>query len=258
MIDSHAHIYLEDFKGDLEEVVSRALTSGVEKILMPNIDVDSIEAMLEVEAKYPQVCFPMMGLHPCSVKEDFRAQLEVVEQWFERRAFLAVGEIGTDLYWDKTFWKEQQQAFHFQCRLALSKNLPVVIHCRNSLDETIAMVGEHVGNGLRGVFHCFTGTVEQAHQITEMGFYVGLGGVSTFKNAGMDKVVPHIDSSKIILETDAPYLTPAPYRGKRNEPAYVTFVAEKVASYLELSKSSLVELTVTNTNELFFGNNSNH
>lgn len=252
MIDTHAHIYLEHFQEDRNEVIQRALDAGVKRILLPNIDSTSIDSMLELEEKYPGVCYAMMGLHPCSVKEDFKKELQLVEDWLNKRLFLAVGEMGTDLYWDKTFWEQQKEAFHFQCELALKHDLPIVIHCRESIDETIKLVGQYEGRGLRGVFHCFTGTMEQARQITDMNFYLGLGGVSTFKNGGMDQVIPNLDRTKIILETDSPYLTPTPHRGKRNEPAYVSLVADKVAEYLTITKEELDELTTANANALFF------
>lgn len=252
MIDTHAHIYLEHFNEDIDEVVTRAKAVGVEKILLPNIDSESIPSMLELEEQYPNMCYPMMGLHPCSVKEDFEDQLKIVEDWFEKRSFLAVGEIGTDLYWDKTFWSEQKRAFDLQCELALKHQLPVVIHCRDSIDETIELVSKYQDEGLNGVFHCFTGTIEQANNITEMGFYLGLGGVSTFKNGGLDQVIPHIDRSKIILETDSPYLSPVPHRGKRNEPAFVQHVAQRIAQYLGISSSEVETLTTRNANDLFF------
>jgi len=252
MIDTHAHIYLEDFQDDVDAVISRAQAIGVKKILMPNIDVHSIKSMLALEKKYPEFCYAMMGLHPCYVKVDFKKQLEVVEGWFDERTFLAVGEIGTDLYWDKSFWEYQKQAFDFQCDLALKHNLPIVIHCRESIDETIELVGKYSGRGLRGVFHCFTGTIQQAKAINQLGFWIGLGGVSTFKNSGMDQVIPHIEHAKIVIETDAPYLAPTPKRGKRNEPAYVDFVAEKVAGFLSMEKAEFINLTEENTNALFF------
>lgn len=254
MIDTHAHIYAEEFQEDLEKTIQRAQDCGIEKILMPNIDAQSIDPMMDLEKAYPDLCYPMMGLHPCYVKEDYLNQLKVIERWFETRKFLAVGEIGTDLYWDKTFWSQQQEAFHFQCKLALKYNLPIVIHSRDSIDETIDMVMDYVDQGLRGVFHCFTGTVEQATRITGMGFYLGLGGVSTFKNGGLDKVIPYLDKTKIVLETDAPYLAPAPNRGKRNEPSYLSLIAERVAGYLEISVDDLVSLTTRNANSLFFPN----
>ena len=252
MIDTHAHIYLEHFQNDLDDVIDRALKAGVKKILLPNIDRTSIDSMLKLEEQYPEVCYPMMGLHPCSVNEDFEKELQLVEDWFEKRSFLAVGEMGTDLYWDKTFWEQQKKAFHFQCELALTHDLPIVIHCRESIDETIDLVKKYQGRGLKGVFHCFTGTSDQGKLITDMGFFLGLGGVSTFKNGGMDHVIPHLDPSKIILETDSPYLTPTPHRGKRNEPAYVSLVADKVSDYLNITKEELDALTTANANELFF------
>ncbi|SNS81231.1 TatD DNase family protein [Ekhidna lutea] len=252
MIDTHAHIYLEHFDEDRDAVIERALEKGVKRILLPNIDSTSIDSMLALEEKYPDICYPMMGLHPCSVKEDFEKELQLVEEWLNKRKFLAIGEMGTDLYWDKTFWEQQKEAFRFQCDLALKHELPIVIHCRETIDETIDLVAEYEGKGLRGVFHCFTGSVDQGKKITDFGFYMGLGGVSTFKNGGMDQVIPHLDRTKIILETDSPYLTPAPHRGKRNEPAYTSIIAEKVASYLELSKEAVDELTTANANALFF------
>ena len=252
LVDTHAHIYLKEFSEDIEEVVGRAQEADVEKILLPNIDETSIDGMLELEQKFPGVCYPMMGLHPCSVKEDFEKQLLIVEDWLEKHSFIAVGEIGTDLYWDKTFWKQQQEAFRFQCELALKHNLPVVIHCRESIDETIELVQEFEERSLRGVFHCFTGTEDQGNKITSMGFYLGIGGVATFKNGGLDKVIPFLDRGKLILETDSPYLSPAPERGKRNEPSKVQLVAEKVASCLDLSLNEVKSLTTRNANTLFF------
>lgn len=252
MIDTHAHIYLEHFLEDIDEVVNRALEKGVNKILLPNIDRTTIDQMMELELKYPEICYPMMGLHPCSVKEDFEEELQIVEEWLNKHKFLAVGEMGTDLYWDKTYWEEQKIAFNYQCELALNHNLPIIIHCRETIDETIDLVKLFDGKGLRGVFHCFTGTVEQGRKITDLGFHLGLGGVSTFKNAGMDKVIPQLDHSKIILETDSPYLTPHPHRGKRNEPAYTSIIADKVAEYLNTPKEALIEVTTANANKLFF------
>ncbi|MEM8939233.1 MAG: TatD family hydrolase [Bacteroidota bacterium] len=254
MIDTHAHIYLSDFNEDIDSIVARAKAAGVEKVLLPNIDVHSIRPMLELENKYPNFCYSMMGLHPCYVKEDFQKQLKVVKDWLEKRKFLAVGEIGTDLYWDKSFWEQQKEAFHSQCEMALHHNIPVVIHCRDSIHETIELVSKYKNEGLKGVFHCFTGTVDQGLKISEMGLYLGVGGVSTFKNGGLDKVIPHLDRSKIILETDAPYLAPTPHRGKRNEPAFILLVAEKIAQYLKMSLQELNDVTTKNANDLFFTN----
>lgn len=252
MIDSHAHIYLEHFTEDIDDVVNRAIDNGVEKILLPNIDETSIEDMLRLEEKFPNVCYAMMGLHPCSVKDDFEKQLRLVEQWLGKRKFIAIGEMGTDLYWDKTFWEQQKEAFNFQCDLAIKYDLPIVIHCRETIDETVELVSKYKEKGLKGVFHCFTGSLEQANQIIDLGFYLGLGGVSTFKNGGLDQLIPHLDTSRILLETDSPYLTPTPHRGKRNEPAYTRLVAEKVAEYLSMGFDEVNNLTVENTNTLFF------
>ena len=252
MIDTHAHIYLEQYNDDADQVVENALNSGISKILLPNIDSSTIESMLHLEDKYPEVCYPMMGLHPCSVKDGFEKELKIVERWLDQRKFIAIGEMGTDLYWDKTFWDQQKTAFNYQCELALKYDIPVVIHCRETIDETIHLVESYSVQGLKGVFHCFTGSVEQAKRITDMGFYLGLGGVSTFKNGGMDQVIPLLDKSKILLETDSPYLTPAPHRGKRNEPAFVKFIAEKIAQYLNTTLEEVDKLTSANANKLFF------
>jgi TatD DNase family protein len=251
MIDSHAHIYLKEFDDDREQIIRNATSIGVEKILMPNIDQTSIEAMLEVEREYPEVCMSMMGLHPCSVDGNYRQELKQIEKALSQRDFIAIGEMGTDLYWDKTFWKEQQEVFKVQCEWALEKKLPIVIHSRDSIDESIDLIKPYVERGLRGVFHCFTGTVEQAGKIKELGFYLGIGGVVTFKNAGLDKVVRKIGSDKLMLETDSPYLAPTPYRGKRNEPLYVERVVHKLVEVLELTEAEIINLTTDNARTLF-------
>lgn len=251
-IDTHAHIYVEEFKDDIEEVIQRAIDAGVEKILLPNIDVETIDDMLELEAKYPGYCFAMMGLHPCSVKEDFEKQLYQMEAWLTKRKFLAVGEIGTDLYWDKTFWPQQQEAFQIQCELAIKNDIPIAVHCRDSIDETTTLVKDYSKRGLRGVFHCFTGSIEQGKKLTDQGFYLGLGGVATFKNGGLDSVIPELDADKVMLETDSPYLAPTPDRGKRNEPSKVKVIAGKVSEYLNISEEEVGFLTTKNANALFF------
>ncbi|MEQ9405511.1 MAG: TatD family hydrolase [Cyclobacteriaceae bacterium] len=252
LIDTHAHIYLEEFENDIDEVIQRARHSGVEKILLPNIDSQTIEQMLSLENKYSGTCYSMIGLHPCSVKQDFMEELNKVEHWLSKRKFLAIGEIGTDLYWDKTFWEEQKEAFITQCEWAIQYNLPVAVHCRNSIDETIELVDAFSEKGLRGVFHCFTGTLDQAEKITDMGFFLGIGGVVTFKNGGIDKILHSIDRERIILETDSPYLSPAPERGKRNEPSKVALVVKKVAECLDLTDEQVTDLTTKNANDLFF------
>lgn len=249
--DSHAHIYLKEFDADGREVMLRCEEAGVQKIYMPNIDHTSIDNMLEWEAKYPNQCLAMMGLHPCSVKNDFEKELYLVENWLSKRKFAAIGEMGTDLYWDKTFWEQQQEAFAVQVSWAKRYELPIVIHCRESIDETIAMVEQYHDEKLKGVFHCFTGTIEQANRIVKLGFYLGLGGVSTFKNGGLDKIIPELDVNTLLLETDSPYLSPVPHRGKRNEPSYIPIIATRVAELLGISLEDLQTATSVNAQNLF-------
>ena len=229
LIDTHAHIYSEKFEDDIDDVIRRAQDAGVEKIYLPNIDSKSIDGMLELESRYPDLCVPMMGLHPCHVKEDFEKELYIVEEWLSKRSFVAVGEIGTDLYWDKTNFEAQKQAFNIQCDLAVKYNIPVIIHCRESIGETIELVSQKSNSKLRGIFHCFTGTEKEASEITGLGFHIGIGGVATFKNGGLDDLIRSVDIEHMVLETDSPYLSPVPFRGKRNEPAYVLEVARKIA-----------------------------
>lgn len=250
-IDTHAHIYLEEFDADRTDMLARAIAAGVEKIFMPNIDHTSIDRMLELELKSGGSCLPMMGLHPCSVKKDFEKELYQMENWISKRKFSAIGEMGTDLYWDKTFWEQQQEAFRIQVGWAKQHKLPVVIHSRDSLDQTIELVEQLKDENLTGVFHCFTGTEEQAKRIFDLGFYVGLGGVATFKNSGMDKVIPSLMLDKLVLETDSPYLAPVPNRGKRNEPAYIPLIATKVAELKNISLAEVQRLTTENATKLF-------
>lgn len=251
LIDTHAHIYLEEFDADRTDMMHRSEEAGVDKIYMPNVDHSSIDGMLELELKHPNVCIPMMGLHPCYVKKDFEKELYLVEDWLNKRKFSAVGEIGTDLYWDKTFWPQQKEAFKVQVGWAKKFKLPVVIHCRESIDETIALLEPLLENGLKGVFHCFSGTLAQAEKVIAMGFYLGYGGVATFKNGGQDKVIPHIPLESIVLETDSPYLAPVPHRGKRNEPAYIELVANRVADLRGISGTEVKQKTSQNANQLF-------
>lgn len=251
MIDTHAHIYASEFDNDRDEVVKRALEQGIDRILLPNIDLESIEPMLKTEAAYPEVCRSMMGLHPCYVDGNVEQTLEIIRGWFEKHNFIAVGEIGIDLYWDKTFRAEQEMAFVTQLNWAKEMNLPVVIHTRDSIEETLTLLRQEQDGSLRGVFHCFGGSVEEAQAINELGFHLGLGGVSTFKNGGMDKVIPHLDMDWIILETDCPYLAPVPHRGKRNEPAYTSLVAARVAELRGESLEVIDALTTKNAEVLF-------
>ncbi|MFY0606133.1 MAG: TatD family hydrolase [Cyclobacteriaceae bacterium] len=251
LIDSHAHIYSEEFKANLPNVIDRAKEVGVSKIFMPNIDHESIDSMMQVAHDYPDYCIPMMGLHPCYVKKDFEKELYEVESLLKSESFCAVGEIGTDLYWDKSLFKYQQEAFKIQCELAIAHDLPVVIHCRESIDETIELVKPYFDQGLHGVFHCFTGTLSQANQITNLGFKLGIGGVATFKNGGLQPVLENVDLEHLLLETDCPYLAPTPHRGKRNEPAFVKLVAEKIAEVREVDVEKIGDITSKNSLELF-------
>ena len=250
-IDTHAHIYLPEFDGDREAVVSRSKDAGVQKIIMPNIDRHSVDALLETESRYADVCVPAMGLHPCSVKKDFEQELYHVEEWLESRSFVAVGEIGTDLYWDKTFWAEQQEAFKVQVAWAKKYDLPIIIHCRESLTQTIDMVEQMQDGTLRGVFHCFGGTEEEAARIVRLGFHVGIGGIATFRNGLQPSVIRALDLSRVVLETDSPYLAPVPHRGKRNEPMYIPLIAGRLAEVLGVTVTSVMEITTANAITLF-------
>jgi TatD DNase family protein len=243
-IDTHAHIYLNEFKDDRAEMMSRALEKNVDRIYMPNIDHTSVDEMFEMEVRYPGQCIPMMGLHPCYVKKDFEKELYLVESWLAKRKFAAIGEIGTDLYWDKTFWGQQQEAFRVQVAWAKQYSLPVVIHCRESIDETIALVDQLADGKLKGIFHCFSGNADQAKRIIDMGFLLGIGGVATFKKGGLDAVLPDIGLEHIVLETDSPYLAPVPHRGKRNEPAYIPLIAARIG---ELKKTAVEEVRTQTT-----------
>jgi TatD DNase family protein len=251
LIETHAHIYAHEFNADRADMLARAQDAGIEKIYMPNIDHTSVDDMLQLELKYPQLCVPMMGLHPCYIKANFEQELYRVEDWLNKRKFAAVGEIGTDLYWDKTFWPQQQEAFKIQVDLAKKHKRPVVIHCRESIDETISLLEPLLTRDLTGIFHCFSGTAEQAQKITAMGFYVGYGGVATFKNGGQDKVIPQLKLDNMVLETDSPYLAPVPHRGKRNEPAYIKLVAKRMAELLGVSIETIEQQTTQNALKVF-------
>jgi TatD DNase family protein len=253
LVDTHAHVYVKEFDADREDVLQGARDAGLGKIYMPNIDADSIDPMLEVESRNAGFCIAMMGLHPCSVKAGFERQLYQMEAWLGKRSFAAIGEMGTDLYWDKTCWEQQQEAFRIQVSWAKKLHLPLVIHSRDSIEETLALLAPAAGTDLKGILHCFTGTLDQAKRATELGFYLGIGGVATFKNGGLETVLPLVPRDRIVLETDSPYLAPVPHRGKRNEPAYVRLVAIRVAALLGISVEELIELTSRNTAKIFAG-----
>jgi TatD DNase family protein len=250
-VDTHAHLYSEDFNVDRDDMLRRCNEAGVTRIYMPNVDHASIDGMMELESRSNGQCIAMMGLHPCSVKKDFQRELYLVEDWLSKRKFSAVGEIGTDLYWDKTLWEEQQEAFTIQVNWAKQYQLPIVIHCRESIDQTIELVEKLRDDKLTGIFHCFSGNVEQAKRIVSMGFLLGIGGVATFKNGGLDKVLPDIDLKHLVLETDSPYLAPVPHRGKRNEPAYIPLIVKRIAEIKNTSVEEVRKHTTQNALVLF-------
>jgi len=251
LIDTHTHIYLPEFNSDRDETIRRAVQSGVVKLLMPNIDIDSAPRMLSVENNFPGICYPMIGLHPTSVKKDYVSQLDRLEDLANTNKFYAIGEIGIDLYWDQSGLKEQILAFSRQTAFALKKGLPVVIHSRNSFFEVFKALEEFTGSGLKGVFHAFTGSVQDAEKAIGLGFKLGIGGIVTFKNSGLDKVVSQSGLENIILETDSPYLAPVPHRGKRNESSYLCIINNKIAEIFGLSKEEAASVTYGNSVQLF-------
>ena len=250
-IDTHTHLYDEKFDIDRKEIIQKAMDEGIEKMYLPNCDSNTIHGMLNVEKEFPNNCFAMMGLHPCYVKENVQNELAIMEDWFSKRKFAAVGEIGLDYYWDKTFVIEQKSAFRFQIELSLQHKLPIVIHTREATKDTIDIVKEYVPKGVYGVFHCFSGSFETAMQIIDMGFYLGIGGVLTYQKAGLQEVIQKIDLQHLVLETDAPYLTPVPYRGKRNESSYIPHIAKKLAELKNVSLDEIKKTTTLNAEKLF-------
>jgi len=251
LIDTHAHLYLDQFDEDRGEMLQRARDNGIKKFFLPNIDSSTIGVLLAMEEKYPGECFAMMGLHPCSVKDNYKEELAIAEKWLKKRSFVAVGEIGTDLYWDKTFIEAQKDAFRIQANWAKDLGIPIVIHCRDSMDVTIDLVQQEQDGRLKGIFHCFGGSQEQANKIIDLGFYMGIGGVLTFKKSGLDETVQHIPLKHLVLETDSPYLAPTPFRGKRNESAYIHQISEKLASVKETSIEEVARITSENAEKIF-------
>jgi TatD DNase family protein len=252
MIDTHTHLFSTEFDADRDLIIQNALDAGVSKMLLPNVDLDSIAGMHELAKKFPQQCYPMMGLHPCSVTENWEADLSIIKSWLDKESYCAVGEIGIDLYWEKSTLEFQKKAFRQQIQWAKEKKLPIVIHVREAFVETFEIVDELNDENLTGVFHCFTGNLEQANHILKYGgFKLGIGGVVTFKNGGLDKVLPHIDLEHLVLETDSPYLAPVPYRGKRNESSYLKIIAEKLAELKEVSFETVDSITTQNAIALF-------
>lgn len=251
IIDTHSHLYAEEFKEDIETVIEKAQSAGVTKVLLPNIDLESIEPLNQLVVHNPSFFHRMMGLHPCSVKQDYIEVLAKIKLELDSKKCIAVGEIGVDLYWDKTTQNIQENAFKIQCEWAIERNLPIVIHSRDSIDIIINIIKQNFEGKITGVFHCFTGTVEQAKEIEKLGFYMGIGGVVTFKNSNLREVLPEVPLSKLVIETDSPYLAPVPYRGKRNESSYVVLVAEELSKIYGVSVDEISEITSENALSLF-------
>lgn len=251
LIDTHTHLYLEEFETDRHQVVNNAIAAGVSKMMLPNIDSSSISAMLKLADEFADNCFPMIGLHPTSVKSDYMNELSIVEKWINDRKFWAIGECGIDLYWDKTYFVEQEFVFRHHIDLARSYDLPLIVHIRDSFNEVIRILKDVGKSDLRGIFHCFSGSVEQAREAIKYNFSLGLGGVITFKNNKMQETLKHIDIEHLVFETDAPFLAPVPYRGKRNEPAYIPLIANSVAEIKGMDVEKVAEITTQNAIKLF-------
>ena len=250
MIETHAHIYDEQFEDDFELMLENAKNAGVSEVWMPNCDHETIPKMLGLETRFPNFAKPMIGLHPVYVKENFEAELAIVGNWLSKRDFIMIGEIGLDFYWDTTFTAQQEAAFLIQLGFAKQYNLPICIHSRNSFSRTCELIEQFAWPDLKGIFHCFGGSVEDAQRAIDLNFLLGIGGTVTFKNAGVDKIVQAVDLKHIVLETDAPYLAPTPHRGKRNEPAFLSIIAQKIADCQQISIQKVIEITTFNANKL--------
>lgn len=252
IIDTHAHLYSAEFDADRDAMIERAIKAGLTKIVLPNIDSESIGGMMALAEKYPDLCHPAMGLHPCHVLPDsWNAELALCYDWLKKYPFVAIGECGMDLYWDQSTKAIQAEALEIQCAWAEEFKLPMVIHSRNATEECIEIVRPWADKDVQGVFHCFSGTVEEAKQITEMGWYLGIGGVITFKKSDLGSIVKQVDPRYLILETDAPYLAPVPYRGKRNESSYLAYVNETLGEHLLVGRKEIAKITTENARRLF-------
>ena len=251
IIDTHTHLYLNQFKDDIDKVIQRSIDKGINKFIFPAIDSTHFDDMHDLKNKYPGSIYLMSGLHPVDVKENYKQELEFVVNSLKSHSYVAIGEIGIDLYWDKTYLKQQQDAFEFQIRLAIKNDLPIVIHCREAFDEIFEILDKENCSKLRGVFHCFTGTLEQANRAIDLGFVLGIGGVVTFKNGRIDKFLSQIDLKHIVLETDSPYLAPVPFRGKRNESSYITYVIDKLSEIYGLPIKEIASVTTKNAEKVF-------
>lgn len=249
-IDTHCHLYSEEFNDDIEQLIERAKNAGVEKFYLPAIDSNTHEPMLALEAKYA-ACIPMIGLHPCYVNANYEKELSIIKEWLDKRPFAAIGEIGLDYYWSTEFAAQQSMAFNRQMQWALDYNLPIAIHTRNAMQPTIDAVKPFADKGLHGIFHCFSGNKNEAEQITNMGFYLGIGGILTYKKSELPEAIKNIPLDKIVLETDAPYLPPVPYRGKRNESSYIPLIAQKLAEIKAISLEEVAAVTTANAEKIF-------
>jgi len=251
LTDTHTHLYVEEFDADRESVVRNAVDQGIKRMLLPNIDRSSLKAMLTLSDAFPNNCFPMMGLHPTSVNSDYEQELERMEGEIPGQSFCGVGEIGIDLYWDQTFKEQQIDAFRRQLRTAKKYQLGVSIHTRNAFDLTLNIVKEELTDELKGVFHCFTAGMTDARKIMDTGFKMGIGGIVTFKNGGLSEILKEIPLEHLVLETDSPYLTPVPFRGKRNQSAYLRFIAQKIAEIKGISREAVAEVTNHSAEQIF-------
>lgn len=251
LIDTHCHLYLDDFTGDIQQVMQNAFKEGVGRFMLPAIDSGELENLLKLEKAWPTHCFAMMGLHPCSVKANYKEELDLVIEWLSKRKFIAVGEIGLDYYWDKSFMTEQKITFQQQILWSLQYDLPIVIHSRNAIEDCINMVKDNQQGKLRGIFHCFSDDRSAAERIIDLGFYLGVGGVLTYKNSGLAETIKDIPLEHIVLETDAPYLTPVPFRGKRNESSYIKYVAAKLAEIKGITVEEVAAITTANAQKIF-------
>ena len=250
-IDTHSHFYVQDFDWDREDAIAKSSQAGVSHILLPNIDLASLPRVLETCASYPEVCFPLLGLHPCDVKENYQTELQKIFDYFDRYHFIGIGEIGIDLYWSQAYLEEQKDAFRRQIAFAVEHHLPMVIHKRQSYYETVAVLNEFKNEKLSGIFHCYSGSVAHAEEVIDSGFLLGIGGTVTYKSSKLDEVLPHIPLDKIVLETDAPYLTPIPHRGTRNNSQYIPLIAQKIADIKQITIEEVACETTKNAKKLF-------
>lgn len=251
MIDTHCHLYSEEFAADIDQVIERAQNSGVQNFYLPAIDSSTHDGMMALALKYSGTCLPMIGLHPCHVKEDFEKEIDMVKAYLSKEKFWAIGETGLDFHWDTQYVVQQYESLHIHAALALEYKLPLVLHTRAAMQETIDVVKEYASSGLTGIFHCFGGSLQEANQITALGFKLGIGGVVTYKKAGLAEVLADVDLRDIVLETDAPYLSPVPFRGKRNESSYMIHIAQKLAEVKNITVEEVQEITSNNARTIF-------